>query len=283
MTEKAGRLWGFTPDNGALLWKIMFLEPDLVVCENRFTGEMAASFTCLSLRSGKEILRDFTLNTGDHATNPEDRMTGLETTRGNLFYIHGYQSDSPEHAGLWAVDPLKGCVTWARPEVAFVAHLEEGMLVYSAGSFAGFPERNYMLLDALRGEVIEVIGQDARRANALRAEAQDDAEMQNVLLPRSDQEREMAIGNDDSSNAGRSGSIVREYIEHHGILVSVSHEKSKRGKGFDAGIRAFCDGKLLYQDTLAEGTVVPCMNYFLLRGVTLYYIRNMNELIAVHL
>ena len=275
MTEKAGRLWGFTPENGALFWKIMFLEPDLVVCENRFTGEKAASFTCLSLRSGKDILREFTLDAGDHATDHEDRMTGLETTRGNLFYIHGYQSESPEHAGLWAIDPLKAGVKWARPDVAFVAHLEKGMLVYSAGSFAGFPERNYMLLDARTGEVKELIGQNARRANALRAEAQDDAEMQNVLLPRSDEEREMVVG--------RSGPIVREYIEHQGILVSVSHEKSKRGKGFDAGIRAFYDGKLLYQDMLAEGMAVPCLNYFLLRGVTLYYIRNMNELIAVHL
>jgi len=275
MTEKAGRLWRFTPENGALLWKIMFLEPDLVVCENRFTGKKAASFSCLSLPSGKEVLRDFTLDAGDHATNSENRMTGLETARGNLFYIHGYQSDSPEHAGLWAIDPLKACVTWARPDVAFVAHLEEGMLGYSAGSFAGFPERNYMLLDAMTGEVIEVIGQDAHRANALRADAKDDAEMQHVLLPR--------FGEEEQMETGRSGSIVREYIEHQGFLVAVSHEKSESKQSFDACIRAFYDGKLLYQDTLAEGTAAPCMNYFLLRGVTLYYISNMNELISVQL
>lgn len=275
MSEKPARLWRYCPRNGALLWKIMFLEPDLIVCENRLKETNKTFFTCLLLQSGKEVLKDFTLEERVGESGPEYCMTGLETTRGNLFYVHGYQDNSPEHAGIWAVDPIKASVVWARPGAAFVANLEAGMLVYSAGSFAGFPERSYMLLDCMTGEVIDTIGEDTQRANALRRESLSDEEIQKVLLP--------GVPEPGCSIPGLSGDGFGEYIEHDGGLVTVIHTPGKGGEGFDATIRGYCKGSMVYEDILAAGTAVPCVNYFLLRGVTLYYIRNMNELISVRL
>ena len=253
----------------------MFLEPDLVVCENRLQETNKTFFTCLTLQSGKEVLKDFTLEESVGKPVPEYYMTGLETARGNLFYIHGYQDNSPEHAGIWAIDPIKASVVWARPGAAFVANLEAGMLVYSAGSFAGFPERNYMLLDCITGEVIDTIGEDAQRANALRRESLSDEKIQKVLLS--------GVPEPGCSIPELSGDGFSEYIEHDGRLVTVIHAPGKGGEGFDATIRGYRKGSMVYEDILAVATAVPCVNYFLLRGVTLYYIRNMNELISVRL
>ena len=273
MAEKFTRMWRYLPRCDAFVWKIMFLERDLVVCENRLREVNKTFFTCLALHSGKEILRDFMLEENVDDAMQEGRMTGLETTRGNLFYIHGYQSGSPEHAGIWAVDPVKAAVAWARPEAAFVANLETGMLVYSAGSFAGFPERDYMLLDCMTGEVMERIGEDSQRANTLRQSSLSDEELQKVMLPR--------MAEPGSSIPELSGDGFSEYIEYGGLLITVSHTFGKRGKGFDANIKVFQGGIPVYEDKLADDSVAPCLNYFLLRGVTLYYIRNMNELISV--
>ncbi len=275
MSENNLPLWRYFPSEGALLWKIMFLEPDLVVCENRLLKINKTLFTCLSLGSGKKILTDFFLDEQFGEMTDSDSMTGLETTRGNLFYIHGYQDNSPEHRGIWAIDPVKADVIWSRPEAAFVANLEEAMLVYASGSFAGFPERNYFLLDARSGEVLETIGGDAEKANRFRRESLRDEEMQKVLLPR--------VQEPGRSIPELSGEGLGEYIEHDGLLVTAIHMPGRGGGRFDAIIRGYRKGSMVYEDTLVAGASVPCMNYFLLRGVTLYYIKNMNELISVRL
>lgn len=275
MPEQCVPLWRYLPSGNARLWRIMFFEPDLLVCENRLQETGRTCFTSLSLRSGKEILKDFSLDDHAHGIVGESGMTGLETARGNLFYIHGYQDHSPEHRGIWAVDPHKAEVVWARPEAAFVANLKEGMLVYTAGSFAGFPERSYFLLDVKSGEVLDTIGDDAAKVNDLRLGALRDEKLQKVELP--------AVQNSGSMGAGSPVEGFRESIEQGSLLVTVTHSAAKDGKTFNATIEAYRDNRKVYEDTLASGTRVPSVNYFLLRGVILYYIRGMNELISVRL
>ncbi|UZJ37066.1 DUF4905 domain-containing protein [Prosthecochloris sp. SCSIO W1103] len=275
MPEQSVPLWRYLPSGNARLWRIMFLEPDLLVCENRLQEVGKTSFTCLSLASGKEILKDFSLSDHVQGMIGESCMTGLETARGNLFYIHGYQDNSPEHKGIWAVDPRKADVVWARPEAAFVANLEDGMLVYAAGSFAGFPERSYFLLDFKSGEVLETIGDDAAKANKMRMGALSDEALQKVELP--------VMQNPGGTGAGSLVEGFYESIEHDRLLVTVTHSPAEDGKTFDATIEAFRDSIKVYEDTLASRTTVPSVNYFLLRGVILYYIRGMNELISVRL
>ena len=273
--DKYALQWRYVSPHNAQPWKIMFLESGLLVCENRLRETGKTFFTCLELGAGKEILKDFSLDDRIRGMMGGNSMTGLETTRGTLFYIHGYQGNSPEHSGLWAVDPLEAEVIWARPEAVFVANLRGGMLVYAAGSFAGFPERSYFLLDTESGEVLDTIGEDAARANSLRRESLSDEELQQVVLPE--------IMSPDRLAPGLSGEGFSEYIEQQGLLITVIHMPTKDSKGFDATIRVYHNDTKVYEDVLARGTAVPCVNYFLLRDVTLYYIRNMNELIAVHL
>lgn len=274
MSERYLPQWRYSPSGDALLWKIMFLEPDILVCENRLQEISKTFFTCISIRSGKEILKNFSLDEQIDRVTGEGRINGLETTRGNFFYIYGYQDNSPEHRGIWAVDPLKKEIVWARPEAAFVANLQDSMLVYTAGSFAGFPERSYSLLDVKDGKVIETIGEDAEKANGLRRESLSDEELQNVVLP--------VMQAPGTLFPGQSKEELGEYIEHDGLLITVIHAPpGKEGRGFDATIRGYCNGIKVYEDVLAKGTAVPCVNYFLLRNVTLYYIKDMNELISV--
>ena len=267
--------WRYIPPGNALPWKIMFLEPDILVCENRFRETGRTFFSALSLQSGKEILSDFSLEDHFQAITGTGNMAGLETARGNLFYIHGYQDNSPEHRGIWAVDPLKGVIAWARPEAVFVANHPDGMLVYASGAFAGFPERSYYLLDTERGEVLDTIGSNVERANRFRRESLSDEELQKVQLPR-----KLESG---CSFSGLSEEEFSEYIERDELFITAIHTSGKSGKGFDAVIRAHRNGKRVYDDVLGTSTAVPSVNYFLLRRVTLYYIRNTNELVSVRL
>lgn len=265
--------WRYCPPRNALPWKIMFLEPDLLVSENRQRETGRTFFSCLSLGSGREVQREFDLDISVQGVTGQGSMAGLETTRGNLFYVHGYEDNSPEHRGIWAVDPLRNVIVWARPEAAFVANLQEGMLVYASGSFAGFPERSYYLLDAQNGEVLESIGQNALKANSMRRESLSDEDMQQVILPE--------LAGHDRMLPGLSGEDFSEYIEHEGLRITVIHSAGENGEGFDSAITAFRDGVTIYRDNLARSAALPCVNYFLFRNVTLYYIKNMNELISV--
>lgn len=265
--------WRYCPPRNALPWKIMFLEPDLLVSENRQRETGRTFFSCLSLGSGREVQGEFDLDISVQGVTGQSSMAGLETTRGNLFYVHGYEDNSPEHRGIWAVDPLRNVIVWARPEAAFVANLQEGMLVYASGSFAGFPERSYYLLDAQNGEVLESIGQNALKANSMRRESLSDEDMQQVILPE--------LAGHDRMLPGLSGEDFSEYIEHEGLRITVIHSAGENGEGFDSAITAFRDGVTIYRDNLARSAALPCVNYFLLRNVTLYYIKNMNELISV--
>lgn len=266
--------WRYCPPQNALPWKIMFLEPDLLVSENRQRKTGRTFFSCLSLGSGREVQKEFDLGASlEGFTEQEGSMAGLETTRGSLFYVHGYEQNSPEHRGIWAVNPLRNMIAWARPEASFVAHLQDGMLVYASRSFAGFPERSYYLLDAQNGEVLEAIGADALKANSMRRESLSDEDIQQVILPES--------AGHDLMLPGLSGKEFSEYIEHEGLRITVIHSAGKSGGGFDSTITVFRDGATIYRDSLAKNAALPCVNYFLLRNVTLYYIKDMNELISV--
>ncbi len=266
--------WRYCPPRNALPWKIMFLEPDLLVSENREQETGRTFFSCLSLESGREVQKEFDLGASlEGFTGQEGFMAGLETARGGLFYVHGYEQNSPEHRGIWAVNPLRNVIAWARPEASFVAHLQDGMLVYASGSFAGFPERSYYILDAERGEVLDAIGRDSRISNSMRRESLSDEDLQQVILPD--------VTAHDPMLPVVPGESFSESIEHDGLHITVVHTAGKNGEGFDATITVFRGGIKIYQDSLAKNTTVPCVNYFLLRNVTLYYIRDMNELISV--
>ncbi|ASQ91052.1 hypothetical protein CHL67_09080 [Prosthecochloris sp. GSB1] len=247
----------------------MFTGSGLVVCEKRIPGTADTAYACYREEDGGTVLDHFTLETFAPGKAEGFGMTGLETVDGKLFYIHAFQPDSPEHLGLWAIDPLREALAWARPDCAFVAHVEEGMLVYRAGSFAGFPERYYLLLDPSCGGVVSEPGQDTSRVARLRAGAFCEEARQGVLLP-----------SPDGGGASRPGEM-REHIRRGELLVTVDHVPVRREKGFEARIRVRRNGVAVYEDVLSRNTPVPCVNYFLLHGVRLYYIRNMTELVSV--
>lgn len=269
MSKRSQDVWTRPAGGDALIWKIMFTGSGLVVCENRIPGARDTSYTCCREEDGATVLDRFSPRTVVEGEAPTPGMTGLETVGEKLFYIHAYQPDSPEHRGLWAIDPLRGGLAWARADCAFTAHVAEGMLVYRAGSFAGFPERHYLLLDPSSGGIQDEPGRDTNRVAQLRSKALCEETRQDVLLPRAD-----------GGSAPRPGEL-REYIRKGELLLTVDHASAGPETGFDARIRVRRRGVTVYEDTLACNTPAPCVNYFLLRGVRLYYIRNMNELVSV--
>ncbi|MEC9485875.1 MAG: hypothetical protein UMU76_00035 [Prosthecochloris sp.] len=271
---------------GSVIWSIMFLDNGMLVGEERSEGGRKTSFFAVAADGRNVVMRDFVLPepAGDEAGTGV--MTGLETTAAHLCLLHRYHGQGPEHVGLWAVDPVAGRVVWQRPDVSFAAHLGKNLLVYRTGSFAGFPERSYLVIDAVSGEVVEQLGDDAGRANMLRMKALREEDRQGVVLPGMRRVAEgIAAQHRNLVDDEFRPESAYEYIERDDLFAGAVHriEQTASGAVFSAELLVYRNGKKWFSDTICTGSSQPCMNYFLVRGVHMYYIRNRRELVSLHL
>ncbi len=282
----AERFLSYSAPEGWLIWKIMFLGNGNLVGELHRPGEAAASYVVLSAENGAQVMSDGI--PGRDVSSTEGACsgpTGLFTTGEHLFYMHGYSGEGPEHLGIWAVDPMKAHAVWQRPDLSLVCNLGQSLLAYKAGSFAGFPERYYYLLDPVSGEVLDTLGDDVQRVNALRAAAPIEETRQAIELPVIYPQSVDGDLPDEAAGVlerlGRSG--LCEYIVHDNLLAAALHrpDADAPSPAFTTDIALWHSGRQIFSDRICEGNPAPCMNYFLLKGVSLYYMVQRKELAAI--
>lgn len=262
--------WHWHGGSGAVIWQLMFADAGLVMGLKRFPEQRKASLFCLASESGRVVCDDFVLTGGGEANTPvgEGWMIGLETTSGNLLYCHGFQPGSPEHQGLWAVDLAAGRVAWSRPDLSYAANLGDAFLAYKSRVFAGFPERDYYLIDPRTGRETEHIGTEPERFNALRDRAAGEEQRQGVLLP----------------DAGMDESGHVETIECGAFTIKALHRLAGAG-GTESSWRSVlavsAGNRLLFEDTMGQAGAVPLFNNFLVKDRRLYYIKEREVLKSV--
>jgi len=262
--------WSWHGGKGAMIWQLMFTESGLMTGLKRFPEERRASFFCLAPETGEVLHDDFVLTGGGEQGEPvgDGWMIGLETTHGNLLFCHAFQQGSPEHQGIWAVDSAAGALAWSRPDLSYAANLGDTFLVYKSRVFAGFPERDFWLLDPLTGKEIEQIGTAPERFNPLRNEAIGEEERQGVLLPV----------------AGMDKSGHLETIECGSSTVTVTHRMSA-GEGTESAwssvLAITAGGRVLYEDEMGNAVAVPLFNSALVRNKRLYYIKEREVLVSL--
>ncbi|HHE31871.1 MAG TPA: hypothetical protein ENL07_04410 [Chlorobaculum parvum] len=264
--------WSWHGGKGAMIWQLMFADGGLLLGLKRFPEQRRASLFCLSSETGQVFCDDFVLAGGGDSSEPvgDGWMIGLETTHRNLLFCHGFQSGSPEHQGIWAVDLSIGTLVWSRPDFAFAANLGETFLAYKSRVFAGFPERDYYLIDPFTGREVEHIGTDPERFNQLRNEAIGEEDRQGVMLP--------------SAGMDESGHV--ETIELAGSSVTATHRLACDGGTESAwsSVLAFNAGeRLLYKDAMGKAEAVPLFNNFLVKDQRLYYIKEREVLVSIDL
>jgi hypothetical protein len=243
---------------------------DTVMGIKRFPQERKASFFCLESSTGRLLCDDFVLTAGDesNALVGDGWMIGLETVRGGLLFCHAFQPGSPEHLGIWALDLPGSRVVWSRPDLAFTANLGDALLAYRSLLFAGFPERDYYLLDPMTGREIEHLGTDHERPNQLRDEAASEEERQGILLPDAAFDE---LGHVERISFGAASVTVRHRIEivAEGIPGWVATLSVAEGE------------RLIHEAVMASGEPMPVFNSFLMKDGRLYYIKEREFLVSL--
>lgn len=262
--------WIWQGSAGSVIWQLMFSGDALVMGLRRYPQERRATLFCLDSATGRALCDDFVLTeTGESGGLVGDGwMIGLETTHEGLLFCHTFQPGSPEHLGLWAVDLPGNAVVWRRTDLAFAANLGDSFLVYRTRVFAGFPEREYLLIDPRTGQETEASAVDTDRANQLRMEAASEQERQGILLP--------FAGFDESGHVER--------IEFGSVSVSATHRMIAAESGtvvWDSRLKVVSAALPLFEDAMAEGVPMPAFNNFLIRAGRLYYIKQNDALISV--
>ena len=263
------RSWTWHAGKGAVIWQLMFPEGGIVAGLKRNPAARTASLFCLEAESGSTICDDFVPVVSEGSDMPvgEGWMIGLETTHGELLFCHAFQAGSPEHQGLWAVDLLSRRVVWGRPEAVFAANLGDTLLVYRNRMFAGFPEREYWLIDPRNGEVVEALGTGHDRPNLLRMSADSEEMRQGIVLPE--------------TRLSTDGPI--EVIDAGIAMAEGRHTPSLLPGAWRSTVRASIGGLTVHEGTMAAASPAPLFNNFLIRGAMLYYIKENEELVCVML
>lgn len=273
-TEGAGmpavRSWSWHAGKGAAIWQLVFPGEGVVAGLKRIPTLRTASLFALDAASGTPFCEGFVPSVAQGSDVPvgDGWMIGLESVWGGLVYCHAFQPGSPEHQGLWAVDPQAGRVVWGRPEAVFAANLDASLLVYRNRMFAGFPEREYWLIDPSTGEVMEALGTDHDRPNLLRMTAADEETRQGIRL----------------SETAPSPKGPVERIEVGSWTVEARHLASAKVSGaWCSMLRVVSGEQPLYEAEMAAASPAPLFNNFLVRGSMLYYIRENEYLVGVEL
>ncbi len=279
--DKLAVRWRYHAGHGALVWQLMFTQGGTLVGQKRFAGSRKALFFCIDTAIGKVYCDDYLFE--DHLpppSLPEGWFTVLETTLGDLVYCSACQPDSPEHQGIWAVDFRGRGVVWSRPDLVFIANLEEELLACRLSSFAGFPERHFLLIDPVTGADTRLFGLDTLEVNALRSEVVQEEVRQQVSLPEFVTEgmgpERMAL-----QRVGIGAATRCECIVQGTMTVAVLHEQSRLTGLWDSSLKVWRSDRLVYAETLEEGAEKPALNNFLLRNDALYYLKGREELVCV--
>lgn len=268
-SSSVGPVWRWHAGTGAVIWQLMFLDSGHPIGLKRLTAEHSFSMFCLDADTGETLCDDFVLAPGDEEGIPvsEGWMYGLETTHGGLVFCHGYLPGTPEHLGIWAVDLPGRRIVWSRPELVFAANLGSSFLVYRSRSFAGFPEREYSLLDPEMGAEIEHLGTGHERPNLLRSSALTEQVRQAIVLPTACQESGVAI----------------EHIDSGSLRIEAHHRASGEGGSWSSDISIMTGEEPVYREQMAVGSHWPLFDNFMLKESRLYYIKNKEELVSVRI
>ena len=281
--EQLAVCWRFHAGHGALIWQLMFTETGDLVGQKRFAANRRTLFFCIDIATGQVLRDDYLLMDHLHPVPAGDGwLVGLETTLNNLVYCYAYQSQSPEHKGIWALDLRCDRVVWSRSDIVFAANLNHEFLVYQRSAFGGFPERHFLLIDPFTGKEIRQLGIETPAINVMRQQLLQEEERQQVTLPEF-VTQEMSRERLALQRAGISEKTHCECIVQGPLTVAALHEQDELNGLWHSRLNVLSMDCLLYEESMEVNVEKPSLNNFLIRGTNLYYLKDKEELVCVAL
>ena len=110
-------------DNRRQIWRIIPTNNDQLIIEEREPEKKQAYFHCLTLKSGKKLLKDFQLD--------DKFWVGIESVRDDIIFFHKFaKPDMPKHRGIFAYDIKNQNLIWENSELVFQFLLKKKLYVF---------------------------------------------------------------------------------------------------------------------------------------------------------
>ncbi|MGK9475518.1 DUF4905 domain-containing protein [Melioribacter sp. OK-6-Me] len=165
----------FTVKSNWQVWRILISESDYLVIESRDKDTKEVSFHSYDLKTGNTIFENFQLD--------EKYYVGIETVYKDILYFHKYpKPDLPNHKGITAFDISSSEMLWDNDEYSFLFAHDEKLYCFKQG----FDERYFYTVDYKTGKMLEDMGNDYRKINALRMEADQQNKYEDYSFPKLD-------------------------------------------------------------------------------------------------
>ena len=161
-------------DNRRQIWRIIPLDVDKLIIEEREPEKKQAYFHCFDLDSGKKILSNFQLD--------DKFWIGIEAVRDDVIYFHKFaKPDMPKHKGIFAFNINEKEFIWKNSDLIFLFLFDDKLYAYK-DKFEG---RNYFSINPANGEIIDDLGENYELVNNLRKLSFQSNSDNNLLFPES--------------------------------------------------------------------------------------------------
>jgi hypothetical protein len=251
-------------DNRRQIWRIIPTNNDQLIIEEREPEKKQAYFHCLTLKSGKKLLKDFQLD--------DKFWVGIESVRDDIIFFHKFaKPDMPKHRGIFAYDIKNQNLIWENSELVFQFLLKEKLYAFKEK----FQGRSYYSINTLTGEIIEEIGENYDLINSLRNESLIEDDSKGQMFPEVF-ESDIITDNPviDFIKSLRSKFVISGKIEHilkNDLLLVSFHEVNSKGT-FNNLFKAvdLSTGKYILEEVINKETNLYLTDSFFIKDDFLF-------------
>jgi hypothetical protein len=251
-------------DNRRQIWRIIPTNNDQLIIEEREPEKKQAYFHCLTLKSGKKLLKDFQLD--------DKFWVGIESVRDDIIFFHKFaKPDMPKHRGIFAFNIRSQNFIWENPDLIFQFIFKKKLYAFKEK----FQGRSYYSINTLTGEIIEEIGENYDLINSLRNESLIEDDSKGQMFPEVF-ESDIITDNPviDFIKSLRSKFVISGKIEHilkNDLLLVSFHEVNPKGT-FNNLFKAvdLSTGKYILEEVINKETNLYLTDSFFIKDDFLF-------------
>jgi hypothetical protein len=263
-------VWSFNASH--TLWRVIFSDNGMIVCETRDTDSKITAFSCIDSRNGTILW--------SNKTYDEQWWIGIEGISDGRLYLHGFRKpDMPEHQGITCIDLQNGDVLWKNYDRSFLTvhhsdiygyrDLFERRLYYKINRNKGTVEEE---LQSLPDDVEE--NRQLEKTDFIFPESlnKESAEPWKILLS--------STGLTDTQIAVAECIAAKKYYLFALYSRNAAEDEGLKNTLYIVDTAA---KKKVYSDVLNGSTPYPVPDSFFMDGSRIYYIKERKSLVAVDL
>jgi hypothetical protein len=269
---KIKKLYSYS--NKRQIWRLLPTETGKLVIEERDTNSKEVFFTCINVKTGKKIFKNFQLG--------EKFWVGIEKIYKDLIFFHKFRKpDIPGHLGIIVFDITAKSILWETDKYIFLFIHNDELYCYTE-SFEG---RSFYKLNYLAGEIIADLGKDAARINSLREAFTEDNFSDCFFTKQFNPDSESNVDVKNHLNEIRTRSFLSgkiEYINLPGLLLYSFHEIAPLGGKMNNIFRAVDieAGKVIFEEELNTGIKVFIQDSFFIKNNLLFLLKDKTKFIT---